>query len=126
MSFGTPLQRALVDPIGLRAFQRGLQTSFVEAFARPLDRGNGGLEHPGDLSVAERLDLGVFAYVCFEQDAGSVQLTRWGAARRDELVQVLSLFLAQLDEVFLFHSGSPPKTDLSLRISHSIQTSNHR
>jgi hypothetical protein len=34
-----------------------------------------------------------------------------GAARRDELVQVLSLFFAQLEEVFLFHSGSPPKTD---------------
>jgi hypothetical protein len=69
-------------------------------------------EHPGDLSVAERLWLGVFAYVVgFEQDAGSVQLTRRGGARRDELVQVLSLLLAQLNEVFLFHSGSPPKTD---------------
>jgi hypothetical protein len=48
--------------------------------------------------------------VGFEQDAGSVQLTRRGGARRDELVQVLSLLLAELDEVFLFHSGSPPKT----------------
>jgi hypothetical protein len=26
-------------------------------------------------------------------------------------VQVLSLFFAQLEEVFLFHGGSPPKTD---------------
>jgi hypothetical protein len=26
-------------------------------------------------------------------------------------VQVLSLFLGELDEVFLFHSSSPPKTD---------------
>jgi hypothetical protein len=46
-------------------------------------------EHPGDLSVAERLCLGVFACddVGFEQDAGSVQLTRRGGAKRDELVQ---------------------------------------
>ena len=99
MSFGTALQRALVEPIGLRAFQRGLQTSLVKAFACPLDRGNGGLQHPGDLSVAECLSFGVFAYIGFEQDAGSVQLARWGAARRDELVQVLPLFLAELDEV---------------------------
>ena len=49
--------------------------------------------------------------VGFEQDAGSVQFTRWGAARRDELVQVLSLLLAELDEEFLFHSSSPPKMD---------------
>src|SRR5215211_8158411 len=111
MSFGAPLQRTLVDPIGLRAFQRGLQTSLVEAFARPLDRGSGGLQHPGDLSVAERLCLGVFVNVGFEQDAGSVQLTRRGTARRDEFVQVLSLLLGQLDDVFLFHSSSPPKTD---------------
>jgi hypothetical protein len=33
----------------------------------------------------------VFAYVDFEQDAGSVQLTSRGSAGRDELVQVLSL-----------------------------------
>jgi hypothetical protein len=38
---------------------------------------------------------------------------RWGAARRDELVQVLSLLLAELDEEFLFHSSSPPKMDQS-------------
>jgi hypothetical protein len=46
-------------------------------------------EHPGDLSVAERLCLGVFACddVGFEQDAGSVQLTRRGGAKRDDLVQ---------------------------------------
>jgi hypothetical protein len=70
------------------------------------------LEHLGDLSIAERLSLGVIAYVVgFEQDAGSVQLTCWGAARRDEFVQVLPLFLGQLDEVFLFHRGSPPETD---------------
>jgi hypothetical protein len=49
--------------------------------------------------------------VGFEQDAGSVQLTRRGSARRDELVQVLSLLLAELEEVFLFRSGSPPKTN---------------
>ena len=47
----------------------------------------------------------------FEQDARSVQLTRRGAARRDEFVQVLPLFLGQLDDVFLFHRGSPPKMD---------------
>jgi hypothetical protein len=110
--FGAPLQRTLVEPIGLRAFQCGLQSSLVEAFACPLDCGSGGLQHPGDLSVAERLCLGVFACeVDFEQDAGSVQLTRRSGARRDELAQVLSLLLAQLDEVFLFHSDSPPKTD---------------
>jgi hypothetical protein len=112
MSFGTALQRALVDPIGLRAFERGFEPSLVEAFACPLDCGNGGIQHLGDLSVAERLSLGVIAYdVGFEQDAGSVQLTRWGAARRDELVQVHSLLFAELDEVFLFHSSSPPETD---------------
>jgi hypothetical protein len=49
--------------------------------------------------------------VGFEQDAGSVQLTRRGGARRDELVQVLSLFLTQLEEVFLFPSSSPPMMD---------------
>jgi len=47
----------------------------------------------------------------FEQDARSVQLTHRGAARRDEFVQVLPLFLGQLDDVFLFHRGSPPKMD---------------
>jgi hypothetical protein len=41
--FGTPLQRTLVEPIGLRAFQRALQSSLVEAFARPLDCGSRGL-----------------------------------------------------------------------------------
>jgi hypothetical protein len=77
-----------------------------------LDCGSGGLLHPGDLSVAEHPCLGVvFAYVGFEQDAGSVRLTRRGAARRDELVQVLSLLLGELDEAFLSRSGSPPKTD---------------
>jgi hypothetical protein len=114
MRFGTALQRALVEPIGLRAFERGFEPSLLEAFACPLDCSNGGLKHLGDLSVAERLSLGVIAYdVGFEQDAGSVQLTRWGAARRDELVQVNSLLFAELDEVFLFHSSSPPKTDRS-------------
>src|SRR4029453_19264372 len=111
MSFGTALQRALVDPIGLKAFERGFESSLVEAFACPLDCSNGGIQHLGDLSVAERLSFGVIAYVGFEQDTGSVQLTRWGAARRDELVQVHSLLFAELDEVFLFHSGSPPKMD---------------
>src|SRR3712207_9349837 len=71
VSFGAPLQRALVDPIGLRAFQRSLEASLVKAFARSLYGGRGGLEHLGDLSVAERLSLGVFADVGFEQDAGS-------------------------------------------------------
>src|ERR687889_378005 len=42
--FGTPLQRTLVEPIGLRAFKRGPESSLVEAFARPLDCGNGGLQ----------------------------------------------------------------------------------
>src|SRR3712207_4843721 len=102
---------ALVDPVGLRAFQRSLESSLVKAFARPLYSGCGGLEHPGDLSVDECLCLGVLAYVGFEQDAGSVQLTRWGSASRDEFVQVLPLFLGQLDDVFLSHSGSPLKTD---------------
>jgi hypothetical protein len=92
--FSTPLQRTLVEPIGLRAFQRGLQSSlleaFAEAFARPVNCGSGGLNHQGDLSVAERLCLGVLAYVDFEQDAGSVQLTSRGSAGRDELVQVFS------------------------------------
>ena len=41
--FGAPLQRMLVEPIGLRAFQRALQSSLVVAFARPLDCGSGGL-----------------------------------------------------------------------------------
>jgi hypothetical protein len=41
--FATSLQRTLVDPIGLRAFQRALQSSLVEALARPLDCGSGGL-----------------------------------------------------------------------------------
>src|SRR3712207_2746067 len=77
--FGAPLQRALVDPIGFRAFQRSLEASLVKAFARSLYGGRGGLEHLGDLSVAEHLSLGVFAYeVGFEQDAGSIQLTRGG------------------------------------------------
>jgi hypothetical protein len=109
MRFGTPLQRTLVEPIGLRAFKRGPESSLVEAFA-PFGLWQWrSAEHPGDLSVAERLWLGMFAYdVDFEQDSGSVQLTRRGGARRDELVQVLSLLLAELDELFLFHSGFPP------------------
>src|SRR3712207_2943852 len=98
-SFGAPLQRALVEPIGFRAFQRSLDASLVKEFARPLYGGRGGLEHLGDLSVAERLSLGVFADVGFEQDAGSVQLTRGGATSRDEFVEVRQLLLTQLDEV---------------------------
>ena len=49
------------------------------------------------------LEVGdLFHDIVFEQDAGSVRLTGRGGARRDELVQVLSLLLAQLEEVLLF------------------------
>ena len=53
----------------------------------------------------------MFTDVGFEQNAGSIQLTRGGSARRDEVVQVLAFFLGQLDYVLLPHSGSPPKMD---------------
>ncbi len=93
VSFGAPLQRALVDPIGLRAFQRGLQTSLVEAFARPLYGGRRRLQHLGDLTIDECLLIGMFADLGLEQDASTVQFTCGSGASRDELVQVLALFL---------------------------------
>src|SRR3712207_8910456 len=69
---------------------------------RSLYGGRGGLEHLGDLSVAERLSLGVFADVGFEQDAGSVQLTRGGATSRDEFVEVRQLLLGQSSTRYSF------------------------
>src|SRR5215207_4261120 len=55
VSFGAPLQRALVDPIGHRAFQRSLESPLVETFAHPLYGGRRRLEHLGDLTIDERL-----------------------------------------------------------------------
>src|SRR5215216_3143914 len=121
--FGAPLQRAPVDPIGLRAFQCGLQTSLVEAFACPLDRGGGGLQHPGDLSVAERLCFGVFAKSALSRMRARFNL-RAGALPEEMSLCRYSRSSSASSTRYFFFIAALLQRRISLRISRSTETSN--
>jgi hypothetical protein len=124
--FGTPLQRALVDPIGLRAFQRGIESSLLEAFARPLDYGSEALQHPGDLSVAERLCLGVFAYTSTRSRMRARFNLRAGAVPEEMSLCNYSRCCSLSSTRYFFFKAALLQRRISHRISRSIQTSNHR
>jgi hypothetical protein len=120
-----PPKRALVEPIGLRAFQRALQSSLVEAFARPLDCGSRGLKHQGDLSVAERLWPGVFDYAWALSRMRARFNLRAGAVPEEmSLCKYPRCCLLSSARYFFFIAALLQRR-ISLRISRSIQTSNH-
>jgi hypothetical protein len=123
------LKRTLVEPIGLRAFQRGIESSLVEAFARPLlNCGSGGLQSIRAICRS----LSACAWGCLTVTTSALSRMRARFNLRAEAVpEEMSLCkysrsFSLSSRRYFFFIAALLQRRIRLKISRSIQTSNHR
>lgn len=103
-SLGAPVEGTLVDTIGRRSLQRGIETLQTEPLPHPPHGGDAGVQRPDDAFVGPSVGT---VGVGLQEDAGPGEHPGGRGARGEELEQALALFVGEPDDVPLVHGGPP-------------------